>query len=135
MSKAFLLRKFAAAALFGTVVTVAAPAVAQSSPFKAGVDADSNGAIDVEEFVMALGEREMDRRDTNKDGRLSSEEWLGDNKGDFQKLTLDRFNTDSDGFMSAAEIVEVYTWVFGNRDKNNDGKLSVDETPKFLLNS
>lgn len=99
--------------------------------FKAAVDANSDGALDLDEFVMAMGDREYQRRDADRNNELSTAEWLNPG-GEFQQLTLDRFNTDGDDVMSAAELVEVFTWIFGNRDKNGDGLLSLSEAPPFL---
>lgn len=135
MAKSTSLLVLSGAAFIAAGALAVSTASAATSPFKAGVDADGNGHLDVEEFVMAMGEREMGRRDTNKDGQLSSAEWLGKNQGDFQKLTLERFNTDGDDVMSASEIVEVFSWVFEKRDKDSDGKLTAAEAPKFLRSS
>ncbi len=121
-------------ALLTSGLMVSASASAATPSYKAGVDPDGNGRLDQTEFVMAMGERAMRQRDTNKDGQLSSAEWLGKNKGEFQALTLERFNTNGDNIMAADEIVEVFLWVFSKRDKNGDGMLSADETPPALLN-
>jgi hypothetical protein len=107
-------------------------AFAASSQIDLEFDADKDGSLNVEEFVMALGEREYGRRDTNKDNVISKSEWLA-NGGDFQQLTYDRFNADADDVMSAQELVEVFVWIFSNRDKNKDGKLDPSEAPPYLL--
>lgn len=125
------LRTVALLALASVGLTLTAPATAFANDFADGVDADGNGTLSVEEFVMALGVREFSRRDTNQDNIMSADEWLGQG-GDFQQLTYDRFNTDGDEVMSASELVEVFSWIFGNRDTNNDGALTPSEAPPFL---
>lgn len=110
----------------------ASAAAAAPSAFVGSVDRDSSGALDLEEFVMAMGEREFQRRDADRNNILSTAEWL-EPGGTFQKLTLDRFNSDGDDVMSAAELVEIFTWIFGNRDKNGDGLLSPAEAPPFFI--
>ena len=119
----------AATALALSCATVSAQS---ESPFIPAVDTDGNGLLSQSEFVMALGDREYGRRDVNKDNIMSKEEWLGGG-GDFQKLTFERFNQDGDNVMSAKELVEVFIWIFANRDKNRDGSLDKSEAPAFLL--
>lgn len=100
----------------------------QSSVFKPGADADGDGRLSPDEFVMFMGTRELQIRDADKDGKISAVEWLGDNEGGFQRLTLDRFNADGNDEMSVDEIVRVFLWIFSNRDKNKDGFLSAEES-------
>ena len=124
------LAKFAAIAAVTAAVAFAFPANAQE--FRDGIDSDASGALDIEEFVMAMGDREFRMHDTNGDDVMTAEEWLVEG-GDFRQLTLDRFNTNGDDEMSADEIVEVFLWIFGNRDTNNDALLSPSEAPPFFI--
>lgn len=111
-------------------------AIAFSTPshaksFKPSLDVDQDGMLSIDEFVMAMGDREFGRRDDNRDGVMSRSEWLGGG-GNFQILTLEKFNADKDDKMSAEELVEVFTWVFDQRDNDGDRLLSPSEAPKFL---
>ncbi|MCK0129280.1 hypothetical protein [Erythrobacter sp. F6033] len=118
----------------GALITLgfATAAAADTGGFKDSVDANGDGALSLDEFVMAMAERDYGRFDVNKDDRITIAEWTVAG-GDFQTLTAERFNADSDDEMSAAELVEVYSWIFGNRDKDRNGALAPSETPPFLL--
>lgn len=109
---------------------LAVPVAAQSQ-FKGGLDTDGDGALSIEEFVMAMGDRDLGRFDTNGDQRISVSEWTHTG-GKFQADTAARFNADGDEYMSADELVQIYLWIFGNRDKNKSGTLTPSEAPSFL---
>lgn len=120
-----------AIAASASALALATPGYAQAQQLKDGLDTNGDGALNVEEFVMAMGAREFSRSDANGDNIMSVEEWL--QGGDFRKMTEERFNTDGDDIMSGGELVEIFLWVFGNRDKDKDGNLTVAEVPPFLL--
>lgn len=124
--------KFALAG-FSALALYAAPAAQAASPaYKAGIDANGDGQLTLEEFVMAMAERDFKRFDKDGDNVMTVAEWVSNN-GEFQIISRDRYNKDGDEIMSANELVEVYTWIFGNRDKDKSGQLTLAETPDFLL--
>ena len=94
-------------------------------PHKAFKEADKNkdGAIEMSEFyeritdVFFIG-------DTNKDGKLSKDEYdaVVVTRTDF--VTVDK---NGDGFVSESEFIATRIPLFEQADKNKDGKLSEDE--------
>lgn len=86
------------------------------------LDADSNGdgKVSLAEF-SAHATTEFPNKDTNHDGKLSSDEC-----GMF-----DKFNTNGDGFVSKEEFAKGHTMVFNKMDKNKDGFVTSDEAKAF----
>ncbi|APG62035.1 hypothetical protein LPB140_03505 [Sphingorhabdus lutea] len=127
--------------LLGCAAAFISPAAAQTSSgagkgsaFLAQADVNSDGLLSLDEFILFQGEGEMQRRDRNKDNILSKAEWIGEGAADsFYQISFDKFNANGDDIFSADEIVDVFTWAFGNRDSNKDGFLSPAEAPKTLL--
>jgi hypothetical protein len=82
-------------------------------------------------------EQVLGELDTNEDGRISREEWTGEDAG------FDRFDTDGDGFLSLSEVQTSFgrggrggrgrgqspQAQFSGMDTDSDGKLSRQEFP------
>lgn len=119
--------------IFGATVLSLAFAIPASAGVKADIDKNGDGALSVEEFVMFSAKRDFKQRDANKDEVFSTEEWIGKGGGKFREVALKKFDADKDGKLTTPEVVEVYLWTFGNRDKNRDDQLTGDEIPKAML--
>lgn len=117
-------------ALLGSMFLASTPAAAQE--FRSNADTDGDGVLSVDEFVMAFAAFDMRRFDTNKDEVLEIAEFTAkDTK--YKQMLVKKFNTDKDGVFSASEMVEMYLSMFGNRDKDGSGTVSVDESPGHFL--
>ena len=123
----------ASIALMGaTALMMASQASAET--FKPGVDADGNGELSVEEFVLGHAEFDLGRFDENKDGVLAIQEFLKVDSR-WHHMLVDRFNKDNDGEFSSEELVDMYLFMFTNRDKDESGTISIEEAPRGLLQS
>jgi Ca2+-binding EF-hand superfamily protein len=111
------------------------------------MDANADGAIDADELAAGFRARGGGRprgpdlaqrllaMDTDKDGRISKEEWKGRPEG------FARMDTDQDGFLTKSEIEEIAKrmrrrggWksgpsdaLFRRMDADQDGKLTKEE--------
>lgn len=120
---------FTAGPLFFTLMVISYPAFAELEG-----DTDKDGKLSSDEFVILLGERDLKSRDQDGDGRLSLSEWNGKSKSQYRQSAFEKFNANKDAYMDVPEIIDVYLWTFSNRDKNDDGILAGDEIPKHLRN-
>lgn len=112
-------------------LALSTPAFAKAS-FKSSLDANGDGALSLEEFVMGMAERDHRRFDRDKNDMMSVAEWTASG-GEWQLESARRFNADGDDVLSADELVAIYSFIFKNRDKDKDGKLSLSESPTFLI--
>ncbi len=126
-----LLRKTIIAGFLISSLGVGVANAANPLPLPAA-DTDGDGALTAEEYVLFEADRQFNFRDKNKDGILTKVEWLGKSKSSFPKDAWDKFNADGDETFNADELVSVYLWIFGNKDKNKDGKLSGNELPEQM---
>lgn len=117
--------KFAATFIIAAL-TIGSAATADIKP---KADTDGNGNLSLEEFVIFSAEKDMRQRDRNKDGAMSTDEWVGKSTKGYRNAAMSKFNKNGDAKMSTDEMVDVYSWTFGNRDKNKDGKLAGAEIP------
>lgn len=114
----------------GAVLAVAAPALAQTS---------APSGMTLEQFQARNTDKMFERLDTNKDGKISPEEFAafreGNAKADAKvekagkrgQRMFARFDKDKDGALSRAEASDVLAWRFKRMDANNDGILTIEE--------
>ncbi|WP_297515656.1 EF-hand domain-containing protein [uncultured Caulobacter sp.] len=133
----------------GAVLALASPALAQKAPDKAAAPQ----GMTLEQFQTKNGDKLFARLDTNKDGKISPEEFAAYRKPKADApaasatapgaaATADakptkgakrdqrlfaRFDTDNDGFISKAEANAIVAQRFKRLDANNDGVLTVEE--------
>ena len=119
----------------GAVLTVAAPALAQTAA-SAG---PAPTGMTLEQFQAANGDKLFARLDTNKDGKISRDEFAAFRESNAKvdaKATkagkrgerlFARFDKDKDGSLSRAEANDVLAWRFKRMDTNHDGVLTLEE--------
>ena len=112
----------AALALFAGTASAQQRAYDPKQAFKE-TDTNHDGYIELDEFSARLTDVFF-MGDTNKDGKLSKEEY------DAVVVIREDFaaaDVDKDGFVSRTEFVHARLPLFQQADKNDDGKLSIEE--------
>jgi Ca2+-binding EF-hand superfamily protein len=97
------------------------------------LDADQSGDVTFEEFSAALKSRIGDA-DKDHDGKMT----LGEIASEIERMRaermaeriVERFDTDGDGMLTAAEIESRQKKMFALLDRNDDGKVEKDEMPR-----
>lgn len=120
----------------GAVLALAAPALAQTSAPPAG---QTPTGMTLEQFQAKNTDKMFERLDTNKDGKISPDEFAAfrenNAKADAKatkagkrgKRMFARFDKDKDGSLSRAEAADVLAMRFKRMDANNDGILTLEE--------
>jgi Ca2+-binding EF-hand superfamily protein len=122
----------------GAVLALGGPALAQNAPTKAAPAAAEG--MTLEQFQAKNGDKLFARLDTNKDGKISPEEFAAYRKQDAEvdakasgkagkrgQQLFARFDKDKDGMLSRAEADALLAWRFKRMDTNNDGVLTLEE--------
>lgn len=114
----------------GALIAIAAPALAQTA---------APSGMTQQQFQASNGDKMFARLDTNKDSKISPDEFVA-----FRKQNADadakaekagkrgtklfaRFDADKDGALSRTEAEKVLAWRFKRMDANNDGILTLEE--------
>ncbi len=112
------------------VLAVAAPALAQTS---------APTGMTLAQFQAKNGDKMFARLDTNKDGKISPDEFAAMRKqnaevdakaekaGKRGQRMFARFDADKDGALSRTEANAVMAMRFKRMDANNDGVLTLEE--------
>lgn len=120
------------------VLAVAAPALAQAAAQSPSTGAAPQG-MTLQQFQASNGDKLFARLDTNKDGKISPDEFTAFRKqnpdvdakatkaGKRGQRVFARFDKDKDGFLSRAEADDVLAWRYKRMDANNDGILTLEE--------
>ena len=97
------------------------------------LDTDNSGDVTFEEFSAMLKSR-VGEADANKDGKITVDELAAEiEKIRAERMAqrlIDRFDTDGDGVLTAAEVDSRQKKMFALLDKNDDGKIEKDEMPQ-----
>lgn len=96
-------------------------------------DTDKNGEITFDEFSKAAGER-FTLADVNKDGKVTVEEMAAAiekmRAERMARRVINRFDANSDGAVTLAEIQNGQKEIYALMDRNDDGKLVKEEMPR-----
>jgi Ca2+-binding EF-hand superfamily protein len=97
------------------------------------LDSDRSGDITFEEFSAAMKSR-LGEADKNQDGKMSVAEIAQEiEKMRAERIArrlVERFDSDGDGMLTAAEINSRQRKLFALLDRNDDGKVVKDEMPR-----
>ena len=111
-------------------LTLASPAFADE--VRPDLDLNGDGMLDLEEYVMAQAQPEMNVFDANDDEIMTVEEFTAKGNANWRAQLLRRFNADGNDVMDVNELVEMCVWMFGNTDKDQSGMLTLDELPGHM---
>jgi hypothetical protein len=96
------------------------------------LDADQSGDVTFEEFSAALKSRIGDA-DKDHDGKMTVAEIAAEiermRTERMARRIVERFDTDDDGMLTAAEVESRQKKMFALLDRNDDGKVEKDEMP------
>jgi Ca2+-binding EF-hand superfamily protein len=118
----------------GALLALAGPALAQTA-----ATAEKPQGMTLEQFQTKNGDKMFARLDTDKDGKISREEFeafraqnakvdaAATKAGKRGERLFARFDKDKDGFLSRSEADAVLAWRFKRMDANNDGILTLEE--------
>ena len=114
-------------ALAALLCLAAWPALAD--PLPPGLDANHDGRVSRDEFVIFSRQRNLARADTNHDGRISKAEARAamGAAGMMLDLYWGKVDTDNDGYLSVAEMDRMSIDRFRKLDVNHDGVLDTAE--------
>jgi Ca2+-binding EF-hand superfamily protein len=97
------------------------------------LDADRSGDVTFEEFSAMMQSR-IGGADANNDGKMSVEEIAAAiEKMRAERMArrlVERFDTDGDGMLTAAEVESRQKKMFALLDRNDDGKILKEEMPR-----
>jgi Ca2+-binding EF-hand superfamily protein len=97
------------------------------------LDQDQSGDVTFEEFSAVLKSR-IGGADANGDGKMTVQEIAVEiEKMRAERMArriIDRFDTDGDGMLTAAEVESRQRKMFALMDRNDDGKIVKDEMPR-----
>lgn len=123
----------------GAVLALAGPVMAQNAAGKPMAPAATDG-MTLQQFQAKNGDKLFARLDTNKDGKISPDEFAAYRKqnaevdakasgkaGKRGQRLFARFDTDKDGMLSRAEADALLAMRFKRMDTNNDGVLTLEE--------
>lgn len=118
----------------GAVLVLAGPVMAQTA-----APAATDG-MTLQQFQAKNGDKLFARLDTNKDGKISPDEFAAYRKqnaevdakasgkaGKRGQRLFARFDTDKDGMLSRTEADALLAMRFKRMDANNDGVLTLEE--------
>ena len=139
MEKTMRISTKLAMAFLAVATTAGAPAFADDKPEGRAergkqrferTDADSSGDITFEEFAAAMKMRIGDA-DKNGDGKMTVAEIAADiermRAERAAERMIQRFDADRDGMLTLVEIETHQKKMFALLDRNNDGKIVVEE--------
>lgn len=122
----------------GAALALAGPVMAQTAA-KPAAPAATDG-MTLQQFQAKNGDKLFARLDTNKDGKISPDEFAAYRKrnaevdakasgkaGKRGQRLFARFDTDKDGMLSRTEADALLAWRFKRMDVNNDGVLTLEE--------
>ena len=97
------------------------------------MDKDNSGDVTFEEF-SAMFEQRFGDADANKDGKMTVDEIAAAiEKMRAERMAeriIQRFDTNGDGVLTAAEVESRQKKMFALLDRNDDGKIEKDEMPE-----
>jgi len=97
------------------------------------MDVDDSGDVTFEEFSAMMQSRIGDA-DANKDGKMTVDEIAAEiermRAERMARRLIERFDTDGDGALTAAEIQSRQKKMFALMDRNDDGKIEKGEMPR-----
>lgn len=134
MSKLDVVKMVGLAVLIGAAAPVSAAGSDRADALFERVDTDGNKEVTVEELRARAAAR-FSEADADGDGFVTPQEMLGARVSGKASRMIERFDTDGNGQLSAAELEAANSDRAGRRinrmiqraDSNDDGKLSLAE--------